>query len=219
MIDSTFLKEDTKLMSYLTDNVEPFIKKILKDDTNWKLGNIGKDSYPLDEIKNEICGDDYKRILSIKDNKSKDIIYPKAQNLYKYKRKNKIDMRNFVIAKKPSIYDNAQSNEQPLYDHLKRHFKGVIDRRDWYLYKKNNFMGYHTNASDKTQYRVYFVWADEDNKSFFRYYDRDNDKLVTVWDKKGWNINYFKLGDYKNNSPHCIYSECNRISYGFRVTK
>ena len=78
-------------------------------------------------------------------------------------------------------------------------------------------MAYHTNAEITDYWRVYFVWADEDNKSFLRYYDRDNDKVVTAWDKKGWNINYFKIGKRGTDNPHCVWSDCNRLSVGFKV--
>ena len=86
-------------------------------------------------------------------------------------------------------------------------------------FKPKNYMGWHTNCRKvkHKDYRLYFVWCDEDNKSFFRWRDSKTGKIYTKWEKKGWNLNWFQLGNCENPTWHCIYSNCNRFSIGFQV--
>lgn len=101
---------------------------------------------------------------------------------------------------------------------LSKYFKGDIYATNQFrFYGSTGFMGVHTNAESKDVYRVYFVYADESNKSFFKIYNNKEKKIEKVNEKKGWNINYFKLGNFKNPSYHCLYSDCNRFSIGFSV--
>lgn len=83
-----------------------------------------------------------------------------------------------------------------------------------FYYPKNGYMSWHTN-SDKPEKRVYITYVDEPNKSFFRSYV--NDEMITDWDSNNLNIRVF---DATNTEPyywHCVYSECNRYSFGFRL--
>jgi len=75
-----------------------------------------------------------------------------------------------------------------------------------------SFMGWHTN-SNIIGWRLYATKVDEDDKSFFRYYE--NNKVYTEWEKKGWNFRAFKVTKEKLYW-HCVYSETNRYSFGFR---
>ena len=56
---------------------------------------------------------------------------------------------------------------------------------------------------------MYLVWAEEDNKSFFRWEDPRTGEIITKWEKKGWNINRFVAPIW-----HCLGSWTNRISIG-----
>ena len=78
----------------------------------------------------------------------------------------------------------------------------------------SGYCGWHTNSTNADK-RMYLVWVEEDNKSFFRYRDVDTDKVVTVWDKSGWNINQFKIPKDKH-FWHCVGSNTNRISIGLK---
>ncbi len=86
----------------------------------------------------------------------------------------------------------------------------------FFVYPKNTYCGWHTNNNNEGD-RTYIVYADEDNKSFFRYYDAEKDEIVTKWEKKGININRFSCSE-QNTLWHCVGSFCNRISAGFKVT-
>ena len=81
------------------------------------------------------------------------------------------------------------------------------------LYESGDYIGIHTNAS-KNSDLVYcaFVYCEEGNKSFFRYYNKDTKKITTINEKKGWNINVFKVGIESNPSAHCVYSDTKRMS-------
>jgi hypothetical protein len=80
----------------------------------------------------------------------------------------------------------------------------------------SGWMGWHTNA-DIFGYRMYCVYAAEDNKSFIRIRDPKTKEIITSWDKKGWNFRMFlcDTDDPDNYAWHCIYSDTNRISVGF----
>ena len=81
-----------------------------------------------------------------------------------------------------------------------------------FYYPPTGYMGWHTN-SEKPCKRVYIVYSD--GKSFFRYKDAQ-DSIVTDWDKKGVDIKEFDIPE-DDKLWHCIYSEGNRISIGFRL--
>lgn len=86
-----------------------------------------------------------------------------------------------------------------------------------FLYKPEGFMGWHTNINSRGL-RIYFVYADEHQKSFFRYWDDENKQIITDYDNKGWNVRLFNV---TRQRPfwHCVYSDTNRYSFGFRVIK
>ena len=81
----------------------------------------------------------------------------------------------------------------------------------WYPYR--GYCGWHTNSNVKGT-RIYYVWAAEDDKSFFRYQNPDTGEVVTRVEKAGWQINKFAPNRAK---PlwHCVGSSTNRFSIGF----
>lgn len=78
-----------------------------------------------------------------------------------------------------------------------------------------SYMGWHTN-SNILGWRVYATRCEEGNNSFFRYYA--NNKVHTEWEKEGWNFRAFKVTKEKLYW-HCVYSNTNRYSFGFRFSK
>ena len=83
-------------------------------------------------------------------------------------------------------------------------------RRGVFWAPPNGFCGWHTNANSLGE-RIYLVWCEEDNKSFFKYEDMDTKKIITIKEKKGWNVNRFLPPSW-----HCLGSYTNRISFGFK---
>lgn len=94
-----------------------------------------------------------------------------------------------------------------------------IERRysGFFWYPCDGFCGWHTNSNCEGE-RIYFAWAAEDNKSFFRYQDPETKEIVTDWDKKGWQYRKFTVS---RDKPfwHCVGSKTNRISIGLRLDK
>ena len=82
--------------------------------------------------------------------------------------------------------------------------------RNWY--PPLGYMGWHTN-SNVQGFRLYCSHAEESGASFFRYQDPESLEIETLWDDKGWNFRCFRT-DLK---PlwHCVYSETDRISFGY----
>ena len=83
-----------------------------------------------------------------------------------------------------------------------------------FLYPPGAYCGWHTN-SNNMGYRIYFVWAEEDKKSFFKSVNPYTKEVVTKWDSKGWNINLFKV-DPDKHLWHCVGSHTNRVSIGIK---
>lgn len=84
-----------------------------------------------------------------------------------------------------------------------------------FLYPPTGYMGWHTN-SDSPGKRLYIVYCDEDNQSFFKYYK--DGKVITDYDKKGINIREFDIPEPPEYLWHCVGSNCNRYSFGFRIS-
>ena len=87
-----------------------------------------------------------------------------------------------------------------------------------FYYPPNGACGWHTNSNSIGK-RIYLTYAKEENKSFFRYYDNNKEDIVTKYDKKGWTINKFNIDNEKNLFWHCVGSDTNRISIGFKLEK
>jgi hypothetical protein len=102
--------------------------------------------------------------------------------------------------------------------------KGIIDQKgikDFGLsgriwYPVNGFMGWHTNSNSKG-YRIYCTYAKEKDKSFFRFRDINTGEIITSWDKSGWNLRMFKIGD--EHLWHSVFSETDRFSIGYLLKK
>jgi|TARA_B100000073_G_C23737881_1_gene572833 hypothetical protein len=92
-----------------------------------------------------------------------------------------------------------------------------VKKSGGFWYKPNYYMGWHNNQGKKGT-RIYVTYADENGKSFFRYKDNKTNKIITTYDQKGWTIRMFdvsdKIGDFY---WHCVYSKCNRFSFGFNI--
>ena len=99
---------------------------------------------------------------------------------------------------------------------LKDKYKGEVVVSGQFYYPPTGYMGWHTNCGDPCE-RFYITWASEDKKSFFRYYDYENDEIITDYDDKGITVRQFNIPDRPPHLWHCVGSECDRLSIGFRV--
>lgn len=83
-----------------------------------------------------------------------------------------------------------------------------------FLYPPGGYMGWHTN-SDFPCKRVYITFAEQINKSGFKYLDKTN-KVVDDVDEQHITIREFDISS-SEHLWHCVYSNTNRYSFGFRV--
>ena len=83
-----------------------------------------------------------------------------------------------------------------------------------FYYPKGGFMGWHTNADTKED-RLYITFAEEDKQSFFRYYENEN--IITDYDDKGITIRRFSVAGGPPFFWHCVGSNTNRFSFGYRL--
>ena len=90
-----------------------------------------------------------------------------------------------------------------------------VEFTGFFWYPSGGYCGWHTN-SNNTGERYYLVWAEESDKSFFRYRDSSTQEIVTNWDQSGWQLRNFTISE---TDPvwHCVGSETNRISIGFKT--
>lgn len=82
-----------------------------------------------------------------------------------------------------------------------------------FWYPKDSFMGWHTN-SRSPGWRIYINYAEDENESFFRYRNTNNE-IITLNDKN-WNLRVFRITQAE---PlwHCVYSNTNRFSLGYML--
>ena len=84
----------------------------------------------------------------------------------------------------------------------------------FYLYEQNQSMMWHTN-SNEPGLRLYLTYVPESKKSFFRYMDHTGE-IITSYDNEGWSYRIFKPSK-ENPLWHCVYSDTERYSIGFRI--
>ena len=83
-----------------------------------------------------------------------------------------------------------------------------------FYYPPTGFMGWHTN-NDQPYDRVYINYASADKKSFFRYLK--DGEVITDYDDKGITIREFDIPKPPDYFWHCVGSECDRYTFGFRI--
>lgn len=133
------------------------------------------------------------------------------------------EYKDINVASKIADNDNRialhkNSNEFDIFEtEVKKELNVECKQSGFFWYPINSYCGWHTNNNAEGE-RIYFTWAQEDNKSFFRYQDDETGEIITKWDKKGWKVNRFMVS---RETPcwHCVGSRTNRISIGFKIIK
>ena len=102
---------------------------------------------------------------------------------------------------------------------LGEHYDSKIRiRNQGTIYYPTYYMGWHTNNKTPGT-RIYAIWSTGDKTSFFRYYDKDKDEVITCYDDKGLTIRQF---DVSVEKPlwHCVGCKSNnRFSLGFMLNE
>jgi len=86
----------------------------------------------------------------------------------------------------------------------------------FFLYPPTGYMGWHTNSNEPGK-RLYITYTKEGNKSFFRYRNPDNNRIITDYDDKGLTAREFPIYDKPPYMWHCVGSNCDRYSFGFTI--
>jgi hypothetical protein len=131
---------------------------------------------------------------------------------YLYSRMN----TDICISKENNIVNFGNLNiSNKLVHVIQRLFpESSVEVSGYFHYPNTGYMAWHTN-SDIPCKRLYITWAKESCKSFFRYFK--NETIVTDYDDAGLT---FRMFDITNEPPylwHCVGSETDRISFGFRI--
>jgi len=117
-----------------------------------------------------------------------------------------------------SILERRRQADEVVIDRIKKLFGGgenlFIEVSGHFWYPSGGFMGWHTNLR-KPGWRMYVNYCEDEGKSFFRYRDPDSKEIMTCSDKI-WNFRLFKIVPEK---PfwHCVYSDTNRFSLGYKI--
>tara|TARA_R110002020_G_scaffold59993_2_gene163059 strand:+ start:1175 stop:1813 length:639 start_codon:yes stop_codon:yes gene_type:complete len=85
-----------------------------------------------------------------------------------------------------------------------------------FLYRPISSQRWHMNKTSYGQH-AYLTYVKDGGKSYFRYYDHKTDKIITSYDKPGWQIRFFEAPAEEPFFWHSIYAEEPRISLGFRI--
>jgi hypothetical protein len=184
-------------MKFYRDNIkEPFLDNFIKDFYTFKISNqisttpnnehYCSDSILLDLIENFDRFDDYQKA-----NDNKKLIHIDRSFTKKY-------------------------NSKFVYFLQKKFLQSSIILSGNFLYPKNGYMGWHTNA-DTPYLRCYITYS-ENGDSYFKYRDPITKEIITDKDDLGWTLRYFKISNKIDELLwHCVYSNTTRISMGYRI--
>lgn len=87
------------------------------------------------------------------------------------------------------------------------------------FYPPKGYIGWHTNWNAYS-YQVLFTWS-ETGEGYFSYYDKPNDEVVIIPDKKGWQAKTYFFAPKEDTQNHCwhtAYTECNRMTLCYKFT-
>jgi len=182
----------------------------LGKDINKKILNIVQDIIPNIDTKGEYSlypenktGRDWKY------NTSKEYLNKNKKLIEATKEKYPPVYQYLLSFEQKLIPNNLTSLVQELYPNKKINISG-----HWY-YPNQGYIGWHTNC-DRPSKRLYITYASENKKSFFRYLK--NKEVITCYDNKGITIREFDIPEMPEFFWHCVGSECDRYSFGFKIT-
>ena len=83
-----------------------------------------------------------------------------------------------------------------------------------FYYPPTGFMGWHTNCGTPDDH-LYISYVEKGGESFFIY--KEGDRIITSYDEEGLNIRSFSLSGTRPYFWHCVGSNCDRFSFGYRL--
>jgi hypothetical protein len=94
--------------------------------------------------------------------------------------------------------------------------RGVLQvrRSGHFWYPPGSYMAWHTN-NKAPGWRAYLTWSEEAHKSFFRYRDPRDGRVITTYDTE-WDLRIFRV-DPQRPLWHAVSSETHRYSFGYAI--
>ena len=133
----------------------------------------------------------------------------KCKKLFEINKESVYPVNEYLLGFKENlISNNLLSIIQEIY------FDKKVTISGHFYYPNKGYMGWHTNWNQPNK-RLYITYASEDKISFFRYFK--NGEIVTCYDNKGITIREFDIPEPPNYFWHCVGSECDRYSFGFKI--
>ncbi len=118
----------------------------------------------------------------------------------------------------PVVLEKLRLVDRLMADKVKELFSTwkdlVVTQSGLFWYPPGCSMAWHTN-SRAVGWRIYISYAEKEGESFFRYRDQNSSEIITLLDKT-WNCRLFRV-NASNPLWHCVYSNTNRFSIGYRV--
>lgn len=83
------------------------------------------------------------------------------------------------------------------------------------VYPPTGFIDWHNNANQPC-YVLIFTWS-ETGDGWFKWYDFENEKIMTIPDQKGWSLKAGYFGTYDEHKVcyHSAYTDCWRMTQSF----
>lgn len=84
-------------------------------------------------------------------------------------------------------------------------------------YPPNGFVGWHTNWNANA-YQVLFTWS-KNGDGQFKYLNNENDEIITIKDKPGWQARAFYFGRKDEPEHHCwhaAHTNCDRFTFAYK---
>lgn len=122
---------------------------------------------------------------------------------------------------KPEHYHGDDPRYKEDFDEVNRDLKielGLNCSTLSQLYPPKGFIDWHNNANAPS-FNVLFTWS-ETGDGWFKWYDIENEKIITMKDKRGWSCKAGYFASYKEDKPikyHCAYTDCWRMTLGFTL--
>jgi len=128
-----------------------------------------------------------------------------------------IEHRDIDVCENKNMYRFSKHLSNKILHILKQLYpENIIYSAGHFYYPPTGYMGWHTNYSSEGE-RLYLTFASESNKSFFRYRDVESKEVVTDYDDAGLTVRSFPALLTRPYFWHCVGSECDRFSFGYRL--
>lgn len=84
-------------------------------------------------------------------------------------------------------------------------------------YPPGGFVGWHNNWN-ASAHQILFTWS-ESGDGYFKYQDKETNKIVTIPDVEGWQARHYRFGRKESERCwHAAYTGCRRITLAYKFS-